>query len=100
MILFNITVNISPEAEQEWLQYMKEIYIPSVMASGLPLENKLLKLLTEIESDGITYTNQYIFATIEDFMTYQDEFQSEIIEKHHAKFNGQYVSFRSLLEEA
>ncbi|WP_159472632.1 DUF4286 family protein [Dyadobacter sp. 3J3] len=100
MILFNITVNISHQAEKEWLKYMKEHYIPAVMASGLPVENKLLRLLTEIENEGSTYTNQYIFRTMEDFVAYQTEYQSEIIEKHHAKFNGQYVSFRSLLEEA
>ena len=100
MILFNITVNISHAAEKEWLKYMKETHIPAIMASGLPVETKLLRLLTEIENEGATYTNQFIFRTMEDFMAYQTEFQADLQERHHEKFNGQYVSFRTLLEEA
>lgn len=100
MILFNITVNISHAAEKDWLKFMKEVHIPEIMASGLPLETKLLRLLTEIDNEGVTYTNQFIFRTMEDFLAYQTDFQAELQDKHHQKFNGQYVSFRTLLEEA
>jgi hypothetical protein len=100
MILFNITVNISLAAEKDWLQFMKEVHIPEIMASGLPLETKLLRLLTEIDNEGVTYTNQFIFRTMEDFLAYQTNYQAELQDKHHQKFNGQYVSFRTLLEEA
>jgi hypothetical protein len=100
MILFNITVNISQAAEKDWLRFMKEVHIPEIMASGLPLETKLLRLLTEIDNEGVTYTNQFIFRTMEDFLAYQTNYQSELQNKHHQKFNGQYVSFRTLLEEA
>ena len=100
MILFNITVNISLAAEKDWLRFMKEVHIPEIMASGLPLETKLLRLLTEIDNEGVTYTNQFIFRTMEDFLAYQTNYQAELQDKHHQKFNGQYVSFRTLLEEA
>lgn len=100
MILFNITVNISQAAEKDWLRFMKEVHIPEIMASGLPLETKLLRLLTEIDNEGVTYTNQFIFRTMEDFLAYQTNYQAELQNKHHQKFNGQYVSFRTLLEEA
>ncbi|TDE12729.1 DUF4286 family protein [Dyadobacter psychrotolerans] len=100
MIIFNITVNISYAAEKEWLAYMKETHIPEILATKLPLECKLLRLLTEIENEGSTYTSQFLFRTMEDFLAYQTNHQSELQEKHHQKFNGQYVSFRTLLEEA
>jgi hypothetical protein len=100
MIVFNITVNISYAAEKEWLSYMKQTHIPEIMATGLPLDVKLLKLLTEIENDGSTYTSQFSFRTMEDFLAYQTDHQANIQDKHHRIFNGQYVSFRTLLEEA
>lgn len=100
MIIFNITINISYEAEKEWLTYMKQTHIPEIMSTKLPLDVKLLRLLTEIENEGVTYTSQFSFRTMEDFLAYQTDFQSEIQEKHHRQFNGQYVSFRTLLEEA
>jgi hypothetical protein len=100
MIIFNITVNISYAAEKEWLQYMKTVHIPEILATKLPLECKLLRLLTEIENEGSTYTSQFTFRTMEDFLAYQTHFQADLQERHHALFNGQYVSFRTLLEEA
>ena len=100
MIIYNITINISYPSEKEWLTYMKTIHIPEIMATSLPLEVKLLRLLTEIENEGSTYTSQFTFRTMEDFLAYQTHHQGELQEKHHQKFNGQYVSFRTLLEEA
>ena len=100
MIIYNITYNINYDAEKEWLLYMKTTHIPSILDSTLPLECKLLRLLTEIENAGSTYTNQYLFRTMEDFLAYQTHFQAEAQERLHALFNGKYVSFRTLLEEA
>jgi len=100
MIIFNITVNISYAAEKDWLHYMKTVHIPEILETTLPLECKLLRLLTEIENEGSTYTSQFTFRTMEDFLAYQTNFQADIQERHHQRFNGQYVSFRTLLEEA
>jgi len=100
MIVYNITVNISYQAENDWLHYMKSVYIPEINATELPLECKLLRLLTEIENEGSTYTTQFTFRTMEDFLAYQTHFQPALQERHHELFNGQYVSFRTLLEEA
>lgn len=100
MIIYNITVNISYAAEKQWITYMKSTYIPEIIATKLPIECKLLRLLTEIDNEGSTYTTQFSFLTMEDFLAYQTHFQAELQEKHHQIFNGQYVSFRTLLEEA
>ena len=100
MIIYNITVNISHPSEKEWLAYMKNTYIPEIEATNLTISCKLLRLLTEIDNDGATYTTQFTFLTMENFLAYQTHYQAEILEKHHQKFTGQYVSFRTLLEEA
>jgi hypothetical protein len=100
MIVYNITVNISYGAEKDWLHYMKSTHIPQILATGVPLECKLLRLLTEIENEGSTYTTQFKFRTMEDFLAYQTHHQAALLDRHHALFNGQYVSFKTLLEEA
>ncbi|CAG4989570.1 hypothetical protein DYBT9275_00317 [Dyadobacter sp. CECT 9275] len=100
MIIYNITVNISHEAEKEWLTYMKTRHIPEILATGVPAECKLLRLLTEIDNEGATYTTQFSFRSMEDFLAYQTHHQDALVERHHGLFNGMYVSFRTLLEEA
>ncbi|WP_025763070.1 DUF4286 family protein [Dyadobacter tibetensis] len=100
MIIYNITVNVNHPMENEWVEYMKSSYIPEIQATGLAMECKLLRLLTEIENEGATYTTQFRFLSMEDFLAYQTKFQPALADKHHQKFNGHYVSFRTLLEEA
>ncbi len=99
MILYNITVNISRMAEQEWLHWMRTVHIPDYLATGLPVSHKVLRLLTEIENEGTTYSIQFGFNSLEDFQRYQDEYQADLQHKLHERYKERYVSFRSLLEE-
>ncbi|NIJ55893.1 DUF4286 family protein [Dyadobacter arcticus] len=100
MIIYNITINISYDAEKDWLHYMKTIHIPQILSTGVPLECKLLRLLTEIDNEGSTYTTQFSFLTMEDFLAYQTHYQADFQERHHELYAGKYVSFRTLLEDA
>ena len=99
MILYSVTVNIDRTIEQEWLQWMKAVQLPEVMATGLLLDSKILRLLTEIENEGTTFSCQFYFQTMEDYFTYDQLHSNEIQQKHHERFVNKYVSFRTLLEE-
>lgn len=99
MILYSVTVNIDRTIEAEWLQWMKTVHIPEIMETGLLLGNKVLRLLTEIENEGTTFSCQYYFQTMEDYFTYDQLHSTEHQQKHHARYVNKYVSFRTLLEE-
>jgi hypothetical protein len=99
MILYNITVNISRMAEQEWMQWMKDVHIPEVMATGLPVAHKMLRLLTEVENEGTTYSIQFTFKTRDDYFAYESQHQASLQQKHHLRYKERYVSFQTLLEE-
>ncbi|RIV25395.1 DUF4286 family protein [Fibrisoma montanum] len=100
MILYNVTVNIDAALEQDWLRWMKAEHIPAVMATGLPVSSKVLRLLTELDNGGVTYTVQYFFNTLEDYEIYQNEFSPALQKEHHDRYRDRYVSFRTLLEDA
>ena len=44
MFIYNITINISEDAHQLWLEWMKGTHIKDVMKTGCFIENKILKL--------------------------------------------------------
>lgn len=98
MILYNVTVNISPEVHEEWLKYMKEIHIPEVLATGLFLENKMLKVLTTEEGEGFTYSIQYFLNSMEDYENYRLNHAPRLQADHTEKYKDQFVAFRTLLE--
>ncbi len=99
MILSNTTYNVSRRAEQDWLEWMQSVHLPAVIATGLPTDGKMLRLLTEIDSEGVTYSVQFTFPGMEEYLAYQDEHQAPIYQAHHDRYKERYVSFSSLLEE-
>ncbi len=99
MFLFNITFNIEPPISQQWLKWMKAHFVPAVMQTKLPQKSKILKLLTEVENAGTTYSFQFSFNSMEDFLNFEFNHKEQILDRHDMLFRGKFVQFSTLLEE-
>ena len=97
MFIYNITINISEEAHQLWLEWMKETHIKDVMKTGCFIENKILKVLY-VEDEGHTYSVQYTFLKMADIEKYQKEFAPSLQADHKKLFGDKYTAFRTVLE--
>lgn len=98
MILYNLTIHIAVEKEKDFVKWMKEVHIPEVMATGLFEENKLFRLLLEVEEGGVNYSTQYFAKNMDKIHQYQTDFEPMIQEKLKAEFGNHFVAFGSLLE--
>ena len=99
MILFNTTYSVAPEVAPDWLRWMKAFYLPAVMATKLPVSHKVLRLLTELDNGGVTYSVQLDFTTLEDYDTYQNLHADAMQQRIQHRFGNQFVSFDTLLED-
>lgn len=99
MLLYNVTVGVDKEIEQEWLQYIREKHIRNVMDTGLFLDSKIYKVLHDQDEDTISYSIQYFARSIEDIQQYLEVFAPVLIEEHRKKFLNRHVAFQTLLEE-
>lgn len=97
MIIYNVTVNIENDVKDEWLQWMKTVHIPDVMATGHFLENKICKVLVD-EEQGTTYSIQYTAATMKDLEEYQRLHAARLQKEHSDRYANKYIAFRTLLE--
>ncbi len=98
MILYNVTIKIDHAAHDEWLEWMKTVHIPDVMATGIFLEYRMGRLLGLDEPDGITYAIQYYCTDLVAFEQYQSYFAQKLQAEVNEKFRGKFVAFRTLLE--
>ncbi len=98
MFIYNVTVNISTEIHEDWLQWMQEVHIPDVMTTGCFTWNRILKVL-HVNDEGFTYTVQYGFKTMADIEHYSQNFAQKLQAEHKARFGEKYTAFRTLLEE-
>jgi Domain of unknown function (DUF4286) len=99
MILYNVTIGIDKEIENEWVIWMKSQHIPDVMNTRIFVGYKFYKVLTHEEDASPSYCVQYFVPSIEEFNEYLNLHAPKLIEEHRLKFKDRHVAFRTLLEE-
>jgi hypothetical protein len=100
MILYNTTYSIATEIAADWLHWMKRFYLPSALATELPISNRVLRLLTELDNGGTTYSVQLDFNTREDYERFLELHADGLRQRIQHRFGNQFVSFDTLLEDA
>ena len=73
-------------------------HVPEIMATGLFVENKMLRLLNEFDNGGITYSFQYYLKSMEDYIRYENDHAPQFQSTHARKYDGKFVTFQTLLE--
>jgi hypothetical protein len=96
MILYNVTISVDINIQEEWLKWMREIHIPEVIATGCFLESRLSKIEAE-ESGGVAFSVMYLCPSKEMYSKYQEKFAKKLQAEHKEKFQGKFVAFRTLL---
>ncbi len=96
MYIYNVTINLDESVHQEWLHWMKEKHIIDVLKTGCFTGARVLKVL--VEDEGVTYSVQYDFDTMEIYERYQKEFAPALQKEHMERYSNKFVAHRTLLE--
>jgi hypothetical protein len=96
-IIYNITIGVSAEVRDQWLQYMREVQIPRVLKTGLFTSARLLRVHA-FEQDALTYSVQYLAENRGCYEEYQREFAPAIDSEYRHAFGQNATSFATILE--
>lgn len=99
MFLYNVTIGIDKDIETEWLQWVKQNYLPAMMATGFFRDCKLYRVVTHDDEGSVSYSIQVFAENIESVVNYLNQHTATIIEGHRLKFKDKHVAFNTLLEE-
>ncbi|ADB37211.1 MULTISPECIES: DUF4286 family protein [Spirosoma] len=100
MILYNTTYSVAEEVAEDWLRWMKRFFLPAAMATELPTGYRTLRLLTELDNGGVTFSIQLDFNTRTDYEAYLESHADTLRQRIKHRFGNQFISFDTLLEEA
>src|SRR5690625_6421158 len=88
MYIYNITTNIDESVHDTWLEWMKETYIPAMIATGKFIKALMTQVQVNEEMGGISYAVQYTAKS-------QDEIQAFLNEevKKLKEFNNMFNDY-------
>jgi len=98
MVLYNVTININNEIREEWLQWMREVHIPHVMATGSFLNYRINRVLSLEDQDSTTYAFQYQCRDMATLHHYQVHHAPGLQKEHAGRYKDQFVAFRTVME--
>ena len=98
MIVYNITIKVDRQIENDWLAWQHAEHIPEIMQTGMFSHYRFYRLLDQEDEDGNTFVVQY-FAPDETFYKrYIEEFAPALREKAIQKWSNGFVAFRTTME--
>lgn len=96
-LVYNITIALSEEIRDEWLEWMREVQIPKALETGLFTSARLMRVHA-FERDALTYSVQYLAESRENYEQYQREFAPAIDARHSKRFGDGATTFATVLE--
>lgn len=97
MILYNVTVKIDLDVHDDWLAWMRDKHIPDVMTTGHFVEYRMMRLLEQDETDGITYAIQYGCRGMADLLAYRNNEAPALQAEHTERYKDRFTAFRTIL---
>lgn len=97
MYIYNVTLNVEETIHDEWVQWMKHIHIPAMLATGKFHKALMTRVQVEEEMGGITYSVQYRTDSKATLDRYYAE-DAETLRAQSKPFEGKFVAFRTELE--
>lgn len=98
MIIYNVTVLVDYSIHEAWLKWMQTKHIKEVLATGKFIHARMVKVLVDDTTDGITYSVQYTATSRELLQEYYLEHAPALRQEGLSLFANKMLAFRTELE--
>jgi hypothetical protein len=98
MIIYNVTIKVDRSIAPAWLQWLRQIHIPEVLATGCFQSHRVVQLLEVDESEGPTYAIQYEAASKADYNRYISLHAEGLRQKSYEQWGERFIAFRSVMQ--
>lgn len=97
MIIFNDTIIVEESIHLEWLEWIKQVHIPAVMATGYFTAYNILNVI-DSPNEGVTYCIQYHTESMANFNNFYNEHLHRLQAIHLEAFENKFVMFNTLMQ--
>jgi hypothetical protein len=98
LYIYNVTTQVKEYIKVEWLEWMRDDFIPEMIATELFSHYRIVKILDIDESDGPTYAIQYFTDNRAKYDQFVQIYSDKLSQKAIEKWKDKIFSFRSFME--
>ncbi len=98
MLIYNVTIKITPHIHEAWVSWMQQIHIPDVMSKGCFTEYRFVRVLEIDDSEGPTYATQYFADSKANYNRYIELYAPALRKEALDKWGSNFIGFRSLMQ--
>jgi len=98
MLIYNVTIKVHESIHTAWLQWMKEVHVPEVLATNCFTKATIVRLLEIDDTEGPTYAVQYFAENKASYNLYIEKHSATLRKKSFDQWGNQFIAFRSLME--
>ncbi len=98
MFIYNVTIKVHGPIHAEWLQWLKEVHVPEILATACFTKATIVRLLEIDDSEGPTYAIQFTAESKGLYNHYIEKFASPLRQQLFDKWGNQFIAFRSLMQ--
>lgn len=95
MIIYNVTINVDESIHNDWVNWMQEIHVPEVLATGKFTKALMSEVLVKEDLGGVTYSIQYTCDSNELLLKYYQEDAQRLRDVVAKKFGDKFGVFRT-----
>lgn len=99
MVICNTTISIDNSVKEEWVGWIKKVYIPLLMDTGKFIDVRLFKVLNNQDKGGTSYALMFMSRDMATYREFEEKHAQKLDQLHNVKFGGKFMPFRTLLEE-
>ena len=100
MIIYNTTFHADDSIIDEFINWIKQEYVPAALANGILIEPRLTRIFNHQEDNqGQSYSLQFRTKSLEDLSRWYKMTGNILLETIGKKFGNTVAGFSTLLEE-
>lgn len=99
MFVYNLTVNIESDVEEDWKNWIKNDYIQKVLGSGYFSEVRMFRLIQDPKVEGNTYSIQFLTDSIQKIEQFLETEAPTLAAEHQLRYKNKHVAYRTVLQE-
>ncbi len=99
MIIFNTTFHVEDDIYEQYISYMKDIYITEAANSGFLFEPRFSRIHAQHEKGGTSFSLQFRVKNVDTLNHWFAVQGQELHNKLTTRFNNKAVGFVTLMDE-